>query len=298
MQIFIPTSPPRWVRTSACSTLLGRTADVEGPHGQLGAGLTNGLGGNNTDGLADVDHVTAAEIAAIALGADTALGLTGQHRTDHDLINAGGLDSFHPVLGDFLIHGRGLRPVWDRHIFKGHTPKIRSPMRTITSPPSISGSAAMIPRMVPQSFSTMVESWATSTRRRVRYPEFAVFSAVSARPLRAPWVEMKYSRTLQALPKIGLDRCFDDLAGGLGHQAAHTGKLPDLILGTAGAGISHDINGVETLDLLDLLSGALVRTRTPFHPSSSLATLSVIFDQISTILLYFSPSVIKPSEYC
>src|ERR1051325_3844206 len=38
-------------------------------------------------------------------------------------------------------------------------------------------------------------SCATSTSRRVRYPEFAVLSAVSARPLRAPCVEMKYWST-------------------------------------------------------------------------------------------------------
>src|ERR671929_194307 len=41
----------------------------------------------------------------------------------------------------------------------------------------------------------MIASCATSTRRRVRYPEFAVLSAVSARPLRAPCVEMKYWST-------------------------------------------------------------------------------------------------------
>jgi hypothetical protein len=35
----------------------------------------------------------------------------------------------------------------------------------------------------------------TSTRRRVRYPELAVLSAVSASPLRAPCVEMKYWST-------------------------------------------------------------------------------------------------------
>ena len=40
-----------------------------------------------------------------------------------------------------------------------------------------------------------MSSWATSTRRRVRYPESAVRRAVSARPFLAPWVEMKYSRT-------------------------------------------------------------------------------------------------------
>ena len=52
-----------------------------------------------------------------------------------------------------------------------------------------------MPSMVPQSYSAMMLSCATSTRRRVRYPEFAVLSAVSARPLRAPWVEMKYCST-------------------------------------------------------------------------------------------------------
>ena len=52
-------------------------------------------------------------------------------------------------------------------------------------------------RSVPQSSSRTMTSCATSTRRRVRYPESAVRSAVSARPLRAPWVEMKYSSTVR-----------------------------------------------------------------------------------------------------
>ncbi len=62
------------------------------------------------------------------------------------------------------------------------------------SPPSMSGMVSM-PWRVPQSNSLMIVSCATSTSRRVRYPEFAVLSAVSARPLRAPCVEMKYCRT-------------------------------------------------------------------------------------------------------
>ena len=53
-----------------------------------------------------------------------------------------------------------------------------------------------VPRSVPQSSSRVMTSCATSTRRRVRYPESAVRRAVSARPLRAPWLEMKYSSTL------------------------------------------------------------------------------------------------------
>ena len=53
----------------------------------------------------------------------------------------------------------------------------------------------VIPSFVPQSSSMTMTSCATSTSRRVRYPESAVFNAVSARPLRAPWVEMKYCST-------------------------------------------------------------------------------------------------------
>ena len=67
--------------------------------------------------------------------------------------------------------------------------------RTMT--PLASGAAIGIsrPRVVPQSSSRMMTSCDTSTRRRVRYPESAVRRAVSARPLRAPCVAMKYSAT-------------------------------------------------------------------------------------------------------
>ena len=53
----------------------------------------------------------------------------------------------------------------------------------------------VMPSEVPQSSSMTMTSWATSTRRRVRYPESAVFRAVSASPFRAPCVEMKYCST-------------------------------------------------------------------------------------------------------
>src|SRR5436190_1307124 len=60
------------------------------------------------------------------------------------------------------------------------------------------------PRSDSQSSSRMISSCDTSTNRRVRYPESAVRSAVSARPLRAPWVEMKYSRTDRPSRKFDL----------------------------------------------------------------------------------------------
>lgn len=53
-------------------------AGVEGPHGQLGAGFTDGLGGDGADRLADRDRIDRREIGAVAVGADAVLGFAGQ----------------------------------------------------------------------------------------------------------------------------------------------------------------------------------------------------------------------------
>ena len=46
-------------------------------------------------------------------------------------------------------------------------------------------------------------SCATSHNLLVKYPELAVFRAVSAKPFLAPWVELKYSSTYK--PSLKLD---------------------------------------------------------------------------------------------
>ncbi len=52
---------------------LGRAADVEGPHRQLGARLADRLGGDDADRFADVDRRTAGEVTTVALGANALL---------------------------------------------------------------------------------------------------------------------------------------------------------------------------------------------------------------------------------
>ncbi len=44
------------------------TTDMEGPHGQLGARLADRLGGNDADRFAEVDQVTAGQVAPVAGG--------------------------------------------------------------------------------------------------------------------------------------------------------------------------------------------------------------------------------------
>ncbi len=70
----------------------GGTTDVEGTHGQLGAGLADGLGGNNPNRFAHVDQVPPGQVAAVTHGADTAPGLAGKNGTNFNLFQAGILD--------------------------------------------------------------------------------------------------------------------------------------------------------------------------------------------------------------
>ena len=62
---------------------------MEGPHRQLGTRLTDRLGGNDADGFPGVDRGSARQIAAIAFGADTALGFADQRRADFDRLHRG-----------------------------------------------------------------------------------------------------------------------------------------------------------------------------------------------------------------
>ncbi len=76
----------------------------------------------------------------------------------------------------------------------------------------------------------------------------------------------KYSSTRQAFAEVGLDRRLDDLARGLGHQAAHAGELADLLDAAAGARLGHQEDRVEVdlavadvvLELLHHLGGDLL----------------------------------------
>ena len=49
----------------------------------------------------------------------------------------------------------------------------------------------------------------------------------------------------EAFAEVRGDGVLDDLARGAGHEAAHPGELADLLLAAAGAGVGHDVDGVE-----------------------------------------------------
>src|SRR5213076_396674 len=60
----------------------------------------------------------------------------------------------------------------------------------------------------------------------------------------------------EALAEVRENRLLNDVARGLGHEAAHTGELPDLLTITARAGVHHQGNGIVLLLALVVLEGA------------------------------------------
>ena len=57
---------------------------MERTHSELRAGLTNGLGGNDAHRLAELDHATRCQRAAVTHGADSDFGIARQHGTNSD----------------------------------------------------------------------------------------------------------------------------------------------------------------------------------------------------------------------
>src|SRR3546814_17522710 len=80
--------------SDVCSSDL---TDVESTHRKLRAWLTDGLGGNDTHGFAAVDQVAPAQIAAIAMRAQTMTRFAGQRRTYLDLVDADAIDELDQI---------------------------------------------------------------------------------------------------------------------------------------------------------------------------------------------------------
>ena len=82
----------------------GRSADVERAHGELRAGLADGLRGDDADRFAALHQSSGGQVAAVAELADAALGFAGQHGADLDPLDTGRLNRRGEIFGDLLIH--------------------------------------------------------------------------------------------------------------------------------------------------------------------------------------------------
>ena len=166
----------------------------------------------------------------------------------------------------------------------------------MTEAPSIIAST-VIPSSVPQSSDVITTSWDTSTNLLVKYPELAVFRAVSASPFRAPWVDVKYSSIDKPSLKLEVIALSIMLPSGFDMRPL----IPASCLICAGEPLAPESAYINTLlneGVITSLPSLSVSTLSPNAPIIEFATFSFVLDHISMILLYFSPLVNNPDSNC
>ena len=267
----------------------GDAADVERPHGQLGAGLADRLGGDDAAGLAELDHLARGRAPPVAELADAALGFAGQDGADLDPFDAQVLEFLGDLLGDLRRScRRSSRPE------SGLTTRSRATRPTIRSMKRLDDLAVLddgrdvdpLERaavvLVDDDLLADVDELPRQVAGVGRL-EGRVGQALAGAVGRDEVLE-----DVQALPEVGDDGRLQDLARGLGHEAAHPGQLADLLLVAPGAGVGHDVERIELLAL----------EADPCFISSIMAfeTLSVTVPQISMTRLNRSPEEIVPSR--
>ena len=83
----------------------GHAAGVEGTHGQLGARLADGLGGDDAHRLTGAHGLADGQVDAVALGAHAAAGPAGEHGADLHRVDAVLLQGLRVVLAEHGVLG-------------------------------------------------------------------------------------------------------------------------------------------------------------------------------------------------
>ena len=157
---------------TAGDVLAGDTTGVERPHRQLRAGLADRLGGDDADGLAELDRLAGGQRHGRSTGADAELGVARQHRADPHPVDARVVAQRPPSRRrrSMRVAARCTGAVGQRRRRR------RAPGRTAWSRGRCAGSAVSgcdvldphAERACRSRSSRTISSWATSTRRRVR----------------------------------------------------------------------------------------------------------------------------------
>src|SRR5690554_32319 len=223
----------------------GRTTNVERTHRQLRARFADRLGGDHTHGFTAVDHGAAAEVAAIAVCAQTMAGFAGQRCANLDFVDAQRIDELDAVFvqqrtgldGGFL--GVGIDDVDGSHAAQNAVAQRFDDFAafhqglhgvTLRGAAIVFGNDQVL-RDVDQTASEVT---------RVRCLERRIGQTLT-RTVRRDEV-LQY---VQPFAEVGGNGRFDDRAIGLGHEATHAGQLTDLRRRTPGAGVGHHVDGVE-----------------------------------------------------
>ena len=227
---------------------------MERAHGELRARLADGLRGDDAGGFAQFDPGARGQVAAIAIDADAVLAFAGQHRADLDFLDAGSVDQ--PGL-DFVNLLVRLDEQFLRVLRIGDV-IAREPADEALAElddlvfafvngldPDAVGRAAIL--LANDHVLRHIHQLAGHVTR-VGGLERGVGQTLAGAVGRDEVLEHR-----EALAEVGENRLLDDVAGRFGHEAAHAGKLADLLPVAARAGIDHERDRVVFLLALVVL---------------------------------------------
>src|ERR1700686_2628208 len=212
---------------------------MEGPHGELGAWLADRLGGDDAHRLTDLDQLAGRQVAAVAQAAHAFARLAGEHRAHLDLGDAR-LDQVARLdVGDFGAF-------FDEGLLRVRVQDRRGRHAT---------GDALEERLRQRALLRDVRHPNAGRRAAVLGPDDHVLGDVNQPAGQVAGVggaECRVGESLagtvgrdevlehgQPFGEVRLDRQVDDPAGWVGHQASHSGELPDLLDVPSGAGVGH-----------------------------------------------------------
>ena len=225
----------------------GHTTGVEGAHGELGAGLTDRLGGHDADGLTQVDQFVVGQGPAVALAAHRTGGFAGERRAHHHGLDAGGFDAGggggidlaiavddHRTIG--VEHGLGGQAA---HQLGGETALVIG-----VDGDAPAGAAVVLPHDHVLGHIHQTAGQVAGVGGAQGGVHQTLAGAVGGDHVFGD---------RQTLTEIGADRKVDDFALGVGHQAAHAHQLTHLGHVPPGAGVGHHPDRVERVVVVEVL---------------------------------------------
>src|SRR6266566_6206587 len=230
------------------------STDVERAHGELRAGFTDGLRGNDADGFAELDHAAGGKVESVTESANTTAGFTGEHGTDAHAFDAGSLHLVRKLFSDFLVHVHDDRALEVLDLVERNSPNDAIAQRLdfdagFDDGLDVNAVARAAVAFVDDHVLSNVDETAgqvagiSGLERRI--------GQALARAVRGDEV----FQDGQAFAEVGGDGCLDDFAGRLSHQAAHAGELADLLFRSACAGVRHDVDGIDVALFVLVLEG-------------------------------------------
>ena len=218
---------------------------MERTHRELGAGLADRLRGDDADGGADLDLLAGGEVAAVALGAHAVLGVAGEAGADPDALDAGGVDLGGGLLVDDLVGGdddvAGLRvaDLVERGAAEDALAERHLDLVALDDRLDLDAVHRVAVLLRDDDVLRDVHELAGEVAGVGRL-ERGVGEALAGAVGRDEVLEHR-----EALAERRGDRALDDVAGRVGHEAAHAGELADLQLGAAGLRVGEHVDRVE-----------------------------------------------------